>query len=599
MKNKFLKFFIAASFVTFSACETLELDQVVDPNAPNADLLDVNFAFNNIQLSLRGFVNANNGFTQRMTRQLAMTGGPTYNNAFQAVSFNGIWGSGYGLLQNISQMETKAESAGLNYQLGAAKVIKSYVWTSLADVFGDIPYSEALQGNTNLAPSFDNSAEVYAGALAELNEAIVLLSQPALSYPVDDFYYSNAGVVNAASQAKWLTAAKTFKLRLLNNARLNGAALGVDIAAEMTSLLNENDLIDTEAEDFAFKYGNNRAVPNTRHPSYNLMYENATAIGGTYLGNYMMWTVVREKAVPDPRRTFYFFRQDTNTVGETIFTLGCAFQTAPSHYGGAQYASFYQPAVLTPFCVTLTSGYWGRDHGDATGLPPDNAKRSVVGVYPAGGKWDENVQASVQNNGTDGFLGQGIMPILMSSWVNFIKAEAILALGVPGDAKAELEAGIKASINKAVNFLPSSGYVTLITNQQTALVTAANPNATPEDLTVLINNAVNAAVTNFNNSIDNYVNYVLNVYDTATAAQKLEIVIKEYYIASWGNGLEPYNSYRRTGYPSNFQPTLNPSPGDYFSTALYPSDSVINNPNAPANTRTNKVFWDTANITLH
>jgi hypothetical protein len=564
MKNKFLKFFIAASFVTFSACETLELDQVVDPNAPNADLLDVNFAFNNVQLSLRGFVNANNGFTQRMTRQIAMTGGPTYNNAFQAVSFNGIWGSGYGLLQNIAQMEPKAEESGLNYQLGAAKVIKSYVWTSLADVFGDIPYSEALQGNTNLAPNFDNSADVYAGALAELDEAIVLLSQPALSYPVDDFYYSNGGVVNAASQAKWLTAAKTLKLRLLNNARLNGAALGVNIATEITSLLNENDLIDTPEEDFAFKYGNNRAVPNTRHPSYNLMYENATAIGGTYLGNYMMWTVVREKAVPDPRRTFYFFRQDTNTVGETIFTLGCAFQTAPSHYGGAQYASFYQPAVLTPFCVTLTSGYWGRDHGDATGLPPDNAKRTVVGVYPAGGKLDENAQASVQTNGTDGFLGAGIMPIMMSSWVHFVKAEAILALGAPGDARAELEAGMRASISKVLNFQP--------------VPSAAIPSATV---------------------VNNYVDYVLAAYDAATAAQKLEIVIKEYYIASWGNGLEPYNNYRRTGYPSNFQPTLNPSPGDFFSTALYPSDSVINNPNAPANSRTNKVFWDTANITLH
>jgi hypothetical protein len=76
-------------------------------------------------------------------------------------------------------------------------------------------------------------------------------------------------------------------------------------------------------------------------------------------------------------------------------------------------------------------------------------------------------------------------------------------------------------------------------------------------------------------------------------------VTREYYIASWGNGIEPYNNYRRTGFPSNFQPTLQPSPGPFFSTAYYSASSVNNNPNVPNNVRTRKVFWDKAIVELH
>ena len=96
-----------------------------------------------------------------------------------------------------------------------------------------------------------------------------------------------------------------------------------------------------------------------------------------------------------------------------------------------------------------------------------------------------------------------------------------------------------------------------------------------------------------------YVNtFILPKYDAFDSAKKLELIIKEYYIAAWGNGIEPYNNYRRTGYPSNFQPTLEPASGVFFYTALYSASAVNNNPNTPTNVRTKKVFWDTANLDL-
>jgi len=99
--------------------------------------------------------------------------------------------------------------------------------------------------------------------------------------------------------------------------------------------------------------------------------------------------------------------------------------------------------------------------------------------------------------------------------------------------------------------------------------------------------------------LTNYIAFVSNRYDNATPAEKLQIIIKEYYIASWGNGIEPYNNYRRTGYPDNFQPTVEDGPGEYFATALYPGASVTTNPNAPTNVRTKQVFWADKSLDLH
>jgi hypothetical protein len=66
-------------------------------------------------------------------------------------------------------------------------------------------------------------------------------------------------------------------------------------------------------------------------------------------------------------------------------------------------------------------GYFGRDHGDPSGIPPDGQYRTAWGIYPAGGDFDalavntgaaSSVQASqVTLTGTPGARGAGIHPI--------------------------------------------------------------------------------------------------------------------------------------------------------------------------------------------
>lgn len=566
-KNKLFFAFAAGLLLTFSNCETLDLDQTESPNVPTIDQLDPEFVFNSVQIQFAGFMGAANGFTQDMVRQTAMTGGGNYSAAFEPVNFNGIWSSAYGTLRNIKAMEPKAQETNLTYHLGASKVIKAYTMITLVDIFGDVPYSEALLGNENLNPKFDSGADVYKAALVEIDEAIALLAIPSSKIPRSDLYY---GPSSASTQAKWITLAKTLKFKALNTARLNGTALGLNITSELNTLISENDLIDTVEEDFNFKYSSNRLNPDSRHPGYAISYENNAQIGGFYLGNYFMWTLVTEKGIIDPRAPYYIYRQAATSTTADIFTLGCNFQPRPAHYNSSTYASFYNPATLAPFCVARTNGYWGRDHGDNSGIPPDNRRRAVYGSYPVGGKFDAGEAEHVQNNGVDGARGAGVLPVLLSSFVHFMKAEAILTAGVTGDARAELENGIRASFTKVSGFGGSPVLTeSAITNYVDVVMTGGSLNPT-------------------------------RGYDDLGDVGKLEIIMKEFYIAAWGNGIEPYNNYRRTGFPSNMQPTLLPLSGDFFYSAFYPVNSVTTNTNAPAtNLRTRRTFWQPEGLVLH
>jgi Starch-binding associating with outer membrane len=90
-------------------------------------------------------------------------------------------------------------------------------------------------------------------------------------------------------------------------------------------------------------------------------------------------------------------------------------------------------------------------------------------------------------------------------------------------------------------------------------------------------------------------NYIAaNPFPTAgTEADKIKRIIEEKFIANHGVIMEPWNDYRRTGYPALVVPSNAAFPA-VPRTLLYPQSELDRNPNAPK-TRvapTDRVFWD-------
>jgi hypothetical protein len=540
---------------TIVACKKLDTG-LINPNSVDPSLANVDLLLNNVQLSFNAVYTRASDLGGQLTRQQIMYG-PLYSNAYTPSSFDEIWGDAYnGSIININTLIPLALKQKKYVQAGMAQVLKAYIMGTIVDYFGDVPNSEAALGQDNLNPKADPGIEVYKTVFALLDSSISNFSKSgAVAGPTNDLFY-------AGNTTKWTTAAKTLKLKFLMQTRLVDAA---NVTAKVTALMTANDLINDASKDFVFRYSTVNNAPDSRHPHYATNYNNASTGSNSaedYIGNYFMWAIGIEKSGSgsvtnlDPRRRFYFYRQRANYADVNSENSQCSIQPFPAHY----------PAG-TPFCL-IGAGYWGRDHGDNSGIPPDGQLRTTWGVYPAAGEFDATQNTSVNN--ARGGKGAGINPLWISSFTYFLEAEAALKLGitVAGTPRFLLEQGVRASIAKVIGF-PATVNVTVPANFVPTTAT-----------------------------IDNYVNTVLANYDAATTdAQRLDIIMKEYYLASWGNGIEAYNNYRRTGSPNNMQPVLTtPNPGFFIRSFFYPSVYVNRNLNAPVQktpgAAANKVFWD-------
>ena len=524
-----------------SSCE---LDLLDNPNRVTLANADVNFFLNRIARDYAGNFNAFSDPGMRLTRMLN-SGAAVYDNAVTPGSSNGRWTIAYStILSDVKAIIPAAENAKLFVHAGIARTIRAMVLMNLVDAFGDVPYSETLDPN-NFNPKLDKGADVYKVALADLDKAIENFSATSQAGPSSDLYYNG----NAES---WIRLVNSLKLKYYLNLKLvdrNGAISAIN------ALIAQNRFISTPAQNFVFRYGTSLANPDTRHPRCAGQY--SPTGGGDYQSNSYMGHMFLSKGFPDPRMRMYFYRQRTaNTTN--VNELRCITVAKPSHYGANDV-----------FCLPTNVGYWGRDHLNNEGIPPDGLARTAWGLYPAGGLYDNDANAPVSL--VAGASGAGIHPILTRSFVDFMLAEAALTLGTSGDAKALLRSAVQKSFDDVRAFAMSS-------------VEAAKINAFEA-----------ARSLNWTTEVNRYIDKVMSDYDAATTTDaRMDIIGTEYWVALYGNGVEAYNLYRRTGKPGNQQPGLEPNTGPFVRSYYYPINYIVNNRNAQQKSNMSvQVFWDT------
>ena len=519
--------------LVLTSCETTELDLTSNPNALSPEQADATFFLNSIQVDFAFWVNSMGDRGGELTRINYMNG-RTYNNVYSPDSWDGLWSSAYrGMLEDIRLMNILAEEAGLSYHRGMGKVFQAYIMLTLVDYFGDVPYTEALQGSEGiLNPVADSGQAVYNSAILLLDSAVADFNTSG-PVPSDDFFYNG-------SRLKWIKAANSIKKKALLN-------LG-----DFSAYNAVTNYISNPADDFQFSWGTSPATPDTRHPLYRSNYTSTG--GGEYMSNWIMFKMLNGHAGnTDPRINYYFYRQVPNTPGfdsdanEEVLECGL-----PGYYVHPQYRN-----DNTPFCAPTNSannpasGYWGRDHGNDNGIPPDGFLRTLRGVYPVGGAYDdESFLGLIDGSGTG---GAGITPIMLSSWMHFMNAEVNVSTG--GDPTSETLIAVEQALNKVDDL--------------------GGPEIPSADVSAYI-----AAFTSDWNAAGSLEN-------------KLDMWSTEFFISLTGNGIDAYNSYRRNGYPRDLQPNIEPDPGQFPLSQFYPANYVNNNSNASQKAaKSERVFWN-------
>lgn len=521
----------------FNSCETTELDLTENPNALTPDQADVNFYMNAIQVRYGQLMEDIGTSTAEVVRIEYMFG-RNYLNAYGPNAFDAVWDDAYReILADAQAMEPLAEEASQFRHIGIAQVISADVLVTMVDLFGDVPYSQALQGQQGVFnPEVDPGAEVYAAAEELLNSAIENFTKESSAGPALDIYYNN-------NYDKWIRLANTLKMKIYLQSRL------VDSNAEskFDAIVESGNYITSNSDDFQFEWGTNVAQPDTRHPKYANNY--APSGAQDYLSNWLMNTMLDKN---DPRIRYYFYRQSSAVPGEEIDPneqlLTCSLETAPQHYIDGGYT----------FC-SLPAGYWGRDHGDDDGTPGDQFDITTYGVYPAGGKFDDSSFGNVAQGAGGG--GAGITPIMLAAWVEFMKAEMAM-LSDPATAKDLILTGTEKHIEKVQSFA--------------SLDPSADLDTEPTE-----------------ENINVYLNGVESRFESGSTEGKWNVLAEQFWIASYGNGVLPYNFYRRTGYPTTLQPNREANPGGFIRSFRYPANFVNNNSSVEQKQDvTTQVFWD-------
>ncbi len=556
---KILSLALVCSSVFFYSCETLELDLTENPNALIPGDADVNFYLNSIQEDFVRQLEGNAGVAEDNWGTGGFQNGDGFNNVgatltrqyvYQSRDYaSGIqpgdgddeWLNAYaGMLIDIKAMNVLAEEANLTHHIAMGQFFQAYTLVTLVDFFGDIPITEALQGAENLNPNLEPGAQAYDTALTLLDQAIANFDSEAAADPDIDLYYNG-------DWSLWVKAANTLKMRIYLQRRL----VDTSAKASFDAIVATGDYIQDSSEDFQWNWpATSSAQPDTRHPRYGLNYQAAGA--GDYMSNWLMNLMDTRD---DPRKRYYFYRQTdavpgSNDAPPNEETLNCSLETPPPHYVEGGFT----------FCW-LDNGYWGRDHGDDDGIPPDGLLRATWGVYPAAGKFDDDRFQAIGL--TTGGEGAGISPILTAMYVDFYKAEFAMASGDMAGARDFMLEGTRKSIAKVQPFA--------------AVDSEADLSFEPDAATV------DAWITDLGAS-----------FDAADMEGKWDLLSEAFWVTVYGNGVEPYNWYRRTGYPTTLQPNLEPDPGVFQRSMWLPNNVVNRNANVSQKPdQAQPVFWDT------
>lgn len=216
------------------------------------------------------------------------------------------------ILEQIETGSSGLPEAQLHNRIAAIDIMTAYVYATLVDTFGDVPYTEALNSE-DMTPKYDDARTVYSSIIDSLDAAIASISVDVSGFPaVQDPLYEG-------DMENWVKFANSFKFRM-------GMMLADVDKSSSVAIVNEAltaGVFSSNADNASMTYYG--SSPNT-----NPVYEDLVLSGRhDFVGANTIVEVMN--AVDDPRRTVYF----TENLGAGVYQGGV--------YGDANdYASFTQ-----------------------------------------------------------------------------------------------------------------------------------------------------------------------------------------------------------------------------------------------------------------
>jgi len=160
----------------------------------------------------------------------------------------------------LNDLEFVLTNSGNTSDQLIATSLKAYTFQLLVDLFGDVPYTEALQGGANITPALTSGEDIYADLILKLDTAIA-----AYNANPEESTVGTQDNVYGGDGDKWVQFANTLKLRMYIRMAYTPQAN----PAAVTALLAENNFITQDAS-----FSNFNETLDKTNPFYGVQLSN-------------------------------------------------------------------------------------------------------------------------------------------------------------------------------------------------------------------------------------------------------------------------------------------------------------------------------------
>ena len=226
--------FLFILLTNISACNKF-LDKLDNPNLVQDPPLDGLLATATFKTGTN--VYSLGDVTSYYTQYLASNSSGSDADIYNEVDYSTTWTNFYTAMSNLKQLADKAAARNSPHHQGIAKILLGFNINLLINTFGDVPYSQALEGLNLLVPAFDDQATLYTTSLNLLDEGIADLEKDGNGFEID----SRSDLIHHGDTDAWIKTAYALKARYLNQLSKSAEYSPTDILAALDKGYASND----------------------------------------------------------------------------------------------------------------------------------------------------------------------------------------------------------------------------------------------------------------------------------------------------------------------------------------------------------------------
>ncbi|MDT7828824.1 SusD/RagB family nutrient-binding outer membrane lipoprotein [Pricia sp. S334] len=209
ISNKTIGTILATTVFLALSCDKDITEINKNPNGVNLDEANPSFLLTEVMAKTAKDI-GNNGYAEPLAAFVQYIQKDSWGNNNYDWEGGG-WEGYYNSLRTADLALSRSMELDMRFHQAVAMIMKAHLFGLLTDFYGEVPYSEALRGDTDVnLPKYDAQETIYKGIIADFEAASSLLSnnqgQLEQFLPSQDIYFQG-------DSEKWIKYANSLALR--------------------------------------------------------------------------------------------------------------------------------------------------------------------------------------------------------------------------------------------------------------------------------------------------------------------------------------------------------------------------------------------------